>query len=206
MERIVQALVYNLHFLFIAYGLYSAYEHFGMQEQMLADKDIEIQNLNIEKAKRDKDRKILRDFKQDIDNAKKRIENVAYELERLQKQIPVDVSDATLLDFFDKEARDLNILSFSSAPKGSENKGFYFSKEFSFSMTSTFLQAAILLEKFQSAERMVNVKNIQLSSDESLKSRSRFQMIRVTGTLETYTYNPSHIENRGIEEIEKKFK
>ncbi len=91
------------------------------------------------------------------------------------------------------------------SPGKETNNGFYFNKEYSFAAKGTFLQSLIFFESLANAERILNVKTVKISHDEE-QNRSRFQIVNLETTVESFRYNTSHVEKSGVEEIENQFK
>src|SRR5690606_15671202 len=77
-----------------------------------------------------RDRKEVDTFMKDIESAKQRIEQVALEVETLQKKLPSNISDPENLSLFQGFADDLNVKGVSIIPGGEENNGFYFKKRY----------------------------------------------------------------------------
>jgi Tfp pilus assembly protein PilO len=199
------AIVSNLWILIILYTGYNVFEKMQLHDaEMVALNDqIPVVQTQIQKGK--KERKQLESYFADIEEAKQKITKVAEEVERLQKQFPVEISDTDNLAMISAIADSLNIKNISLAPGTEENKGFYITKSYQVKVQATYLQILIFLEKVAEAQRLLNVSEIKMALTDQ-KQKGRFQVIGSELTLEVYKYNPSHKENSGIDELEKQFK
>lgn len=199
------ALLSKLHYiiiLWVVYGVYQKYEEHTEALEMLNGQIPSIQ-IMIKKAIQQKDE--IKTYNQDIAEAKLRIEKVASEIEKLQKQLPSNISDADNLDLLSRLASGLNIKNPFLTPGDEENRGFYLTKKYKFKGLGTFLQFLIMLEKISMQERILNIHDVQFVKSNE-KQRGRFQLLNINLTIESYRYNPNFKEDRGIEEIEKQFK
>ena len=201
----MMGLVQKIHLLILAWGLWEGYlvwENFTIKKQEI-ENQIPILNQRIAKAQREK--RQIKDYLRDIDEAKQNIELVAAEVESLQKKLPETIKDAENLGLIKKIAEGLNIKNIYLSPGIEENKGFYFTKRYELSASGTYLQMLIFFEKVGVSERLLNIKNVEISRSEE-KQRGRFQIVNAKVTIEAYRYNPEHKEDRGIDKIESSFK
>jgi len=157
----------------------------------------------IRRAKKEK--KQIKTYLRDIEEAKQNIEIVAMEVEKLQKKLPETIRDAENLGLIKKLAESLNIKNIFLSPGIEENKGFYFTKRYDLSASGTFLQFLIFFEKIGASERLLNIRALEIKKSED-KQRGRFQLVNAKISVEAYRYNPDHIEERGISKIETDFK
>ncbi len=164
-----------------------------------------IPSIQIQIKKKQKEKEDLKTYYADIQEAKGRIEKVAQEIEKLQKQLPSNISDTDNLDLISNVASNLNIKIPFLTPGEEEEKGFYLTKKYTFKGRGTFLQFLIFLEKLGASERILNVSSLKLSKVLE-KQKGRFQLIDGEVVIEAYRYNNAYKEDRGIDEIEKKFK
>jgi Tfp pilus assembly protein PilO len=146
----------------------------------------------------------LESFKDNLDGAKERINEVARQIEKIQRQVPADVNDTVVQSLLSEEAKELNIQNFDSKPGKETLNGFYFTKEYDAAGMGTFLQALIFFERLAKQERVLNIKKMTLKVVDQLK-KSRYQMLNMSFILESYRYNQAHRESTGIEEIEREF-
>jgi Tfp pilus assembly protein PilO len=191
--------------LIIAYGAFEAWTIYQTHEEDMTSLETSIPQIQNQINRAKKERKQIKSYLRDIEEAKKNIELVALEVEKLQKKLPETIKDAENLSLIKKIAEGLNIKKIFLSPGIEENKGFYLTKRYEFTATGTFLQFLIFFEKIGGSERLLNVREVELrrSSD---KQRGRFQLTNARVVVEAYRYNPDHKEDRGISDIETKFK
>ncbi len=200
----MMGIIQKIHIFIILWGVWEGYlvwENFTAKKQEIANQ-IPVINQRIAKAEREK--KQIKEYLRDIEEAKNNIELVAKEVESLQKKLPETIKDAENLGLIKSIAEGLNIKNIYLSPGIEENKGFYFTKRYELSASGTYLQMLIFFEKIGVSERLLNIKNVEIKKSEE-KQRGRFQLINATITIEAYRYNPNHKEDRGIKEIEKNF-
>lgn len=185
-----------------AWNIWVAYEEHTTKIKEISDSIPQIQS-QINRARKEK--KQIRFYLRDIEEAKKNIELVAQEVENLQKKLPEAIKDTENLGYLKKLADGLNIKKIYLSPGTEQNQGFYYTKKYEFSGTGTFLQFLILLEKIGNSERLLNVKELNFKRSEE-KQRGRFQLTNARFVVEAYRYNPNHKEDRGIKQLEEKFK
>lgn len=149
-------------------------------------------------------KKDLKRYFQDIEDAKKNIELVALEVEKVQRQLPSEISDAENLQLIKGVAENLNIQNIFLQPQGETDKGFYFIKNYEMKATGTYLQFLIFFEKVAENKRLLNIRDVTLGITQE-KQRGRFQLINAEIIIQAYRFNPNYKEDRGIESIEKKF-
>ncbi len=194
----------KLHIFFFLYVLWQGYEVYNEQSaelNMLKERLPGIEN-NISREQKKKAR--TKEFLKDVDEAKTRIEVVAAEVEKLQRQLPADVSDPENLGLIKGIAEAMNIKNVILAPGEEEDKGFYLIKHYNFKGTGTFLQFLIFFEKIAENERLLNITEFELLKVKE-ERRGRFQLIDAVVRIGAYKYNPNYKEERGIEKIEGAF-
>lgn len=190
--------------LILLWGVFNAYEIYDtyMTKKSEVGERVPILNSKIAKARREK--KQIKNYLRDIEDAKKNIELVANEVEALQRKLPETIKDAENLALIKSIAEELNIKNIYLSPGVEENKGFYFTKRYEFSASGTYLQMLIFFEKIGASERLLNIKSVEIRRSEE-KQRGRFQLINANVTIEAYRYNKDHKEDRGIDKIENNF-
>lgn len=197
-------LLSKLHIFFFLYVLWQGYGIYLEQSNelnLLKERLPGIQN-NISREQTKKSR--TKEFLKDVDEAKSRIETVAAEVEKLQRQLPADVSDTENLGLIKGIAEQMNVKNVILAPGEEEDKGFYLIKHYNFKGTGTFLQFLIFFEKIAENERLLNITEFELLKVKE-ERRGRFQLLDTTVRIGAYKYNPRHKEERGIEKIEGAF-
>lgn len=198
-------IIKNFHWFIIAYAAYSiflVYEE-KIQEIEIAKSSVPPVVQKIKKAK--KKIQEIEQFKKDLSQSKEKVKEVVRQIEKVQKQLPTDVNDTVVQELIGNIAQKLRVKNPSPTPGGEVLQGFYYSKEYKFTGIGTYLQHLIFFENLEKAERILNVKNLSLEMD--MKSiDSRFPIVNLTTTVESYRYNPSYREKSVVNEIENKFK
>lgn len=201
----MQQFVQKLHifaFLWVAYSVFTRYEEHTEQLEMVKSQIPAIED-QITRANKRKDD--IKNFMTDIEEAKKRIELVGAEIDKLQKQLPANISDADNLDLLSNLANTISLKNPFFTPGTEENKGFYITKRYFIKAQGTFLQFLIFLEKLSLQQRILNVHSFKMDKGQE-KAKGRFQIINGEVEVESYRYNPDYKEERGIEAIQQQFK
>jgi Tfp pilus assembly protein PilO len=202
--KIIELLIKNFHWLIIlntAYGYWTRLEeHNTAVAQVLEQKpplEDKIKSLNkkIEEAKI---------FKANLEVSKKRVQEVAAQIETVQRQLPNQINDTEILEFFSSEAKQLNINA-GFNPGMEETRDFYIAKKYNIDGKGTYLQFLIYFERIANSERLINVQSVKFSTLQE-KQKGRFQMLTMNAVLEGFRYNSSYREDTGIEKIEEQFK
>lgn len=186
-------IIKNLHLLIIAYagmGLYELYEQKTLQLEQEKQETPKYEN-KIRRAKR-KLREINK-FKQNLNVSRERVKEVVKQIEKVQKQLPTDVNDAEVQQLVGNIAKDLRMKNPSPSPGKEVLNGFYFAKDYQFSARGTFLQFLIFFENLSKAERILNVKKVRMAHIDK-KLRSRFQVLEIQATVESFRYNKNYKE------------
>ncbi|WP_162929480.1 type 4a pilus biogenesis protein PilO [Halobacteriovorax sp. BALOs_7] len=189
--------------LLILYGCfltYEAYSEIQIEREALQN---EAQSFEARINKKKRELKKLKDYEKDVERKKEEIEIVAQKLEETQRRLPKDISDNESINLIKKIGESLKIKEVQIIPSGQEENGFYITKFYTFSGKGTYLQFLLLLENISKQERILNVRDINLSKI-SKTNKSRYEIINLAATIESYIYNSNHRENRGIEEIERR--
>lgn len=197
------SIVNKLYLLLILYGCfltYEAYSEIQIEREALQN---EAQSFEARINKKKRELKKLKDYEKDVERKKEEIEIVAQKLEETQRRLPKDISDNESINLIKKIGESLKIKEVQIIPSGQEENGFYITKFYTFSGKGTYLQFLLLLENISKQERILNVRDINLSKI-SKTNKSRYEIINLAATIESYIYNPNHRENRGIEEIERR--
>lgn len=198
-------LIKNLHWFFIAYA---AQGIFLMVTEKQENLDMLLSQTPVIKAKIQKEKRNLsqiEEFKKNLTNTKERVQQVVTQIEKAQRQLPSDVNDAEVQELLGGMAQDLKMKQPKQSPGEEENHGFYFAKKYEFQGRGTFLQSLIFFESLAKAERILNVKKVVIKHIDE-KVRSRFQIVDLETTVESFRYNKNYKEKSGVEEIEKQFK
>lgn len=191
-----------LLFIYFAQEVYFIYDGFVVKENEITSS---IPNLEVQIKKNERKKKDLKKYFEDIEGVKKRIDKVAQEVESLGKKFPDKISDTENLGLLRDIAESINIKNIFLSPANEALKGFYYSKNYNFKGTGTYLQFLVFLEKVATAERILNVKSVDFLKNKD-KQKGRFQLLNAEIAIEAYRYNPRYKENRGFDDIEKQFK
>jgi hypothetical protein len=201
MEKIFR----NLHWIIIGIASFNFYNLYVSAEEeytMLVDQQ-DAQRTELIRNK--KAQKEIQNYYQNIKEEKDKIERVAQEIEKTQQLLPSDISDSENISLLRKLADDVNIKELSVRPDPKEDdRGFYLARRYQLKAKATFLQFLILFEKIAENKRILNVGQSSFKKLEQIQ-RGKFQLIDGDFTIEAYRFNSSFKEDRGIEEIEKKF-
>jgi Tfp pilus assembly protein PilO len=200
MKELVGKFLAQLHVVIIVYAAYGFYVEYSSHEEQLAMITDQAPALEQQIQASQKKLDEIKKFREDIEQSKEKVNQVFANIERVQKQLPSEISDIEVLDYFTKEARGLNIPEIEPNPLQEQPLGFYVSKPYKISGRGTFLQFLIYLERINSSERLYNIKNLLLQADKE-PQKSRFQVINMNAMIDTFKFNASHKETSGVDEI-----
>lgn len=189
-------------FIYLSFGVYTKWVESDENKERVNG---EIPSLQVRIRKAEKERKQLKNYLKDVESAKGRIELVASEIEKLQKKLPDVVDDTKNLSRLKKIAEQINIKNIYLTPMNEINNGFYIAKRYNVKASGTYLQFLLFVEKVGAEASILNIKRLYLENVQK-KQRGRFQIINGDIIVETYRYNKSYKENRGIDKIESEFK
>lgn len=134
-------------------------------------------------------------FEQNLEDSKRRVEDVLKQIETVQKQLPAEINDTEVNGTLSGIATGLKMLDPAPRPKAEVNNNFYFSKEYNFDVQGTFLQGLIFFEKLEnlsSEGRILNVKYVRFSESKAGDARSRFKILNLSSVVEAFRYNPNY--------------
>jgi Tfp pilus assembly protein PilO len=197
-------IVKNFHWFIIMYalwGLYTIYEEKQLEIEagIAAIPPVEEKILKAKRKIAD-----IEKFKQNLSQSKERVEEVVKQIEKVQKQLPSDVNDTEVQELIGGIATKLRIKEPAPNPGKEANNGFYFTKEYEFSGQGTFIQFLIFFENLDKAERILNVQKVKLNLDPN-SMKSRFPIVNINTTIESYRYNTSYREKSVVKEIENQY-
>ncbi len=188
----IDQIVKNLHILFLFYAGYIAYDHQITLENNLIEIKGQFDSTRVKLSRIQKELREVKQFEENLEESKKRVQEVISKIETIQRQLPSEIQDAsvngTLTDF----SNELKMINPSPVPKNEVNKKFYISKDYNFDAQGTFLQFLIFFEKLENLSldgRILNVKYVRMQTSKEADPRSRFQILNLTTTLEAYKYN-----------------
>lgn len=198
-------IINKAYLVIIFFALWGLYERYGevqiLNEQSLVN--LEIVNTSIAKAK--KDRRRIDDYLKNIDIKKGEIEEVALQIEKLQKKLPQRATDSENVSLIRKNADNLKIRDVEINPGVETENGFYYAKRYDVQGVGTYLQFLMLLESLTTSERILNLKNLVIERSDA-KIKGRYEVLKMSAVIESYRYNENFRENRGIEELETNFR
>ncbi|OUR93063.1 hypothetical protein A9Q84_21405 [Halobacteriovorax marinus] len=201
----MKAIVSKIHFIFFIYIAFTVFTKWSEDQDSVENIKGQIPVLKNKIRKAKKEKRQLQSYLKDVETAKGKIELVAKEIENLQKKLPDTVDDTKNLSLLKGIAESLNIKNIYLTPLDEIDKGFYIAKRYGLKASGTYLQFLMLMEKIGNEGSILNVKRIFLENQQE-KQRGRFQIINGDIIIETYRYNKSYRESRGINDIEKEFK
>ena len=199
MKELGNKIISQLHIFILLYGAYTGYflwEEHDVQYQELLNELPAIQE-DIEKTS--KKVKEIDEFKKKSEESKIRVEEVAKNIELAQRQLPSEINDTNIMNFFQEEINTLNIKESSFVPGNETKSTYYIAKEYSLKAKGTFLQFLVFFERLAAASRIYNVKSLKLISTGD-SQRGRFQMISTDSLIQAFRYNPEFKVDRGFED------
>lgn len=195
----------KLHWFIILYAVYSLYEGNELHQDKLKMVQEKIPVIKKKIKKKLQEKKDLEKYYEDIEEAKTNIEKVALEIEKLHQQLPSKISDTENLGLIIRVAESINLKKVRTEPGDQVTKGFYVEKRYYLKAEGTFLQFLVFFEKLGKSSRLFNVAAVEMENVNK-EQRGRFQVIEGKVTVVAYRYNASYREDRGIKDIEQKFK
>ncbi|MCK5884540.1 MAG: type 4a pilus biogenesis protein PilO [Bacteriovoracaceae bacterium] len=195
----------KIHLIILLLAMFFAWEKYS--DHLINRENLEsmIPALHGQIQKREKQLLTLKKYFKDVEVAKKKIELVALEVEKRQKQFPNEISDPKNLQFFSDTAKEINMRDVYLSPGREEIKGFYITKEYTLKVSGTFLQFLVFLERIENQTQLFNIKSIHFNQAEK-KQRGRFQLINGDIKILAYRYNSGFKEDRGFDKIDEDFK
>ena len=179
----------NLHWLILLYGLYGAYLKYD--EHSIAMEGIESQFVGID-TETVQTKKKLQEIQENmgkIAEFKTRVEDVAKNIESVQRQLPADINDTQISIFLNQEMSTLNIKDTSIVPQQEQTGTYFVSKDYSFKGKGTFLQFLIFFERLGNAARIYNIKSLKLTNS-SDSQKGRFQLVNGETVIQAFRLNP----------------
>ncbi|MCM2349572.1 MAG: type 4a pilus biogenesis protein PilO [Bacteriovoracaceae bacterium] len=197
MKELINKIITNAHILILLYGIYGTYVTFDEHSIQLESIQNEGVAIDDEIALNQRKMKEIQEFSKKTDEYKVRVEEVAKNIESVQKQLPAETNDTQILSFFQNEITALNIKDANFTPGREEKSTYFISKEYSLKARGTFLQFLIFFERIGTADRIYNIKNLKLTTD-SESQKGRFQMIKGEGVIQAFRFNPDFKVERGF--------
>ncbi|MFA5582693.1 MAG: type 4a pilus biogenesis protein PilO [Bacteriovoracaceae bacterium] len=197
MRDLSAKLAANLHIFIFLYMLYNVWvawdEHSIAVEEMNGQLEAAVTNISVNQKRLGE----IQEFVKKRDEYQLRVEEVAKNIEAVQKQLPPTTNDSEIISFLNQELTNLNIKESNMRP-GSENQSMYFiSKDYQMTAKGTFLQFLVFFERIGNAPRIYNVPELSLKVMSGGK-KGRFQMIEAASSIQAYRFNPSFKVDRGF--------
>ncbi len=198
MKDLVNNLLAKLHILVLAYAAYTVWVMYD--EHQVLKTDLETQSASMDQELVTNKAKVreIQEFMKKADEYKVRVEEVARNIESVQKQLPSETNDSQILTFLNHEMNILNIKDPALTPGKEEASTYFVSKEYSLKAKGTFLQFLIFFERIANATRIYTVKSLKLSNIAE-NQKGRFQLINGEGIIEAFRFNPDFKVDRGFD-------
>jgi Tfp pilus assembly protein PilO len=196
-KELANKIISNLHVFILIYGLYNTWLAYEEHTEQLNEIISRGSGLDVEIAAAEKKVAEIQEFSKKTDEYKVRVEEVARNIETVQKQLPAETNDTQILSFLQNEIESLNIRDANFSPGNEEKSTYYISKEYNLKGKGTFLQFLIFFERIGGADRIYNIKSLRLSSDSDTQ-KGRFQMLDGEGVIQAFRYNPEFRVDRGF--------
>lgn len=196
-----ELIVKNIHIIIILYAGFNLFELFTEKDEELTSLVGRTPSIRAKIQQSKTKLNQIEEFKKNLTSTKERVEEVVKQIEKVQKQLPSDVSDTQVQSTLSRLGEKVKIRDIKQLPKDEKNNGFYFSKLYQFAGTGTFLQALIFFENLEKEERILNVKSFKIEPTNQ-KSRSRFQVTNFETDIESFRYNTNHKEKDVLKEID----
>ena len=197
MKELGNKFIANMHIFLLLYGLYGAWVVYD--EHVVALEEIVGRGAGIDQEITTNENKVkeIQEFIKKADEYKVRVEEVARNIETVQKQLPAETNDNSILSYFKTEIDSLNIKNASFTPGKEEKSTYFISKEYALKAEGTFLQFLIFFERIGNADRIYNTKSLKLVN-QSENQKGRFQMIMGEGMIQAFRFNPEFKVDRGF--------
>ena len=198
MKNLSSQLFAKLHILIILYALYGVWVYWDEHSIAMEEMTMQSQGLDNEIEMNKKRLSEVQEFIKKRDEYKLRVEEVAKNIEAVQRQLPAEIVDNQIIEFFKKELTSLNVKEANVTPGGEKTSTYFISKDYELKAKATFLQMLIFFERIGTAARIFNVA--ELSMDVAPGGRKgRFQVIDGSAVIQAYRFNPAFRVERGIE-------
>lgn len=191
----IDIVVKNIHFLFLAYAIFIGVEYQEVSEEKLVSAKDQLEAMESKITKVERDLKEVKQFEDDREKSMERVQQVVDQIKTIQKQLPSEIRDAEVNGKLTEFSRTLKMLNPNPSPSTEVNQNFYISKDYNFDVQGTYLQFLIFYEKLENLAkngRILNVKYLRMKGSTEGDPRSRFQLLDLTSTVEAYKYNESY--------------
>ncbi len=197
MKELGNKIIAKIHWMILIYGAYTSWIDYDEHSIQLEDIVSRGASIEAEITNTQKKLKQLKAFAEKSEEYKKRVEEVAIKIETVQKQLPAETNDSSILTYFQSEIKSLNIREADFVPGKEEPSTYFIAKEYGLKAQGTFLQFLIFLERLSNSDRIYNVKELKLILPAG-SQKGRFLMISGESTIQAYRYNPDFKVDRGF--------
>lgn len=197
MKDLGNKFVENLHILIVLYALYGIWMKYDEHTIAIEETIAQFEPLRIEIETNTRKVSEIKEFQKRTEESKVRVEEVAKNIELVQKQLPAETNDSQIITAFNQEIESLNIKDTTIVPQAETPSMYYISKPYTIKANGTFLQFLVFFERIANSTRIFNVTNLNLKTA-SDNQRGRFQIISLETTIEAFRYNPDFKVDRGF--------
>jgi Tfp pilus assembly protein PilO len=202
MKELLNKLLGSAHFFIIIWVAYGAYEMYEAHEEQMNQTIAQFPTVEADIEKQKQKLKEIQDFIKKAEEYKVRVEEVAKNIEAVQRQLPAETSDSQILAFFQEEMKVLNIKNPDLRPGMEQPTTYFISKDYNLKASGTFLQFLVFLERIGTAARIYTIQSLRMVVNNS-NNKGRFQVIDTDMLIQAYRYNPAFKVERGFTEPEK---
>lgn len=187
----------KLHIFIILYLLYGVWTFWDEHSLAMEQMNSQLQGIESSLVMNTKRLGQIQEFIKKRDEYQLRVEEVAKNIEAVQKQLPPTTNDTEIISFFNQEMNSLNIKESNLIP-GVEGPSTYFiAKNYDLKAKGTFLQFLIFFERISTASRIYNISEFTMKVAAGGR-KGRFQMLDGTAKIQAYRYNPDFTVDRGF--------
>jgi Tfp pilus assembly protein PilO len=197
MKKLVNGFIANLHIFVVAWTLWGVWEKYETHSEAVSSLENSIPGIKAEIEENTKKVAEIENFTQKANDYKVIVEEVARNIETVQKQLPADINDSQIMSYFNQEFELMNIRDPQITPGKEEPSTYLISKDYSFRAKGTYLQFLVFLERVGNAQRIFNIKNLRMTRNNDV-NKGRFQMVDAELIIQAYRYNPEFKVDRGF--------
>ncbi len=186
------AFIRNLHWIILILVLWKAYASYQEHQQELANLVNEQKSLVTRVTKLKQQNAQAKSFQKNLISSQQRVEEVSRQINQVQRQLPSQVSDTDVMQYFSSIADDLNISNMAREALPKEARDFYYVKKYRLKGSGTYLQFLIFCENLAKSERIFNIHNLVLQRD-SQEQKGRFKLVNFETIIETFSYKKPQV-------------
>jgi Tfp pilus assembly protein PilO len=197
MKKIINKIIASIHWLgifMIAVNLWNLYEEHSIQLNELISVKRKLENDIINRKKELEEIKAYQKYE---DEYKLRIEVVAKDIEKIQRQLPQETNDEKIISFLRSEMTLLNIKNGTVAPGQEHINPYSISKDYILKAEGTFLQFLVFFERLRDNERIYNIKDLKITNSNDTQ-KGRYRMLTFSGVIQAFRYKPDSKVERGF--------